>query len=161
MTRVCKPHSLLAVYLLIQGLSYVFFVIFIHLNLEAVNTFVMNIIKLHKLHVKPLKSCYRAIHHLLVLITKALQHLLLLDNTRKRGKQGKIKETTQNEVGKMDKRQKRHCGGAGGRWRKRRETGMTERWDSIQQQASFIKICFLLPHYFSYCNKMRLSSNFK
>lgn len=92
MTRVCKPHSLLAVYLLIQGLSYVFFVIFIHFNLEAVNTFVMKIIKLHKLHVKPLKSCYRAIHHLLILITKALQHLLLLDNTRKREKQGKRKE---------------------------------------------------------------------
>lgn len=143
---VCKPRSPLAVYLLIQGLSYVFFVILVHFNLEAVNTFVMKIIKLHKLHVKPLKSCYRAIHHLLILITKALHHLLLLDNKRKRGKQGeKKRETTQNEVGKMDKRQKRHCGGAGGRQKKRRETGMTERWESIQQQASFIKIYFFLP----------------
>lgn len=159
MTRVCKPHSLLAVYLLIQGLSYVFFFIFIHFNLEAVNTFVMKIIKLHKLHVKPLKSCYRAIHHLLILITKALQHLLLLDNTRKREKQGK-RETTQNEVGKMDKG-KRDIVVVLEDDEKRDERQAWQRWDSIQQQASFIKICFLLPHYFSYCNKMRLSSNFK
>jgi len=50
---VCKPRSLLAVYLLIQSLSYVFFVTFIHFNLQAVNTFVMKRIKLRKLCVKP------------------------------------------------------------------------------------------------------------
>ena len=44
---------------------------------------------------------------------------------------------------------------------KTEEMGMTEQWDSIQQQASFMKICFLLPHYFSCCNKVRLLSNFE
>lgn len=126
---VCKPCPLLAVSLLVQSLSYVFIVTFIHFNLQAVNTFVMKRIKLHKLCVKPLKSCYRTIHHLPILITKALHHLLLVDNTRKRGKRKKKKKkaTTQNGVGKTDKMQKRHGGGAGGQRKRRGDMGMTER----------------------------------
>lgn len=94
---VCKPCPLLAVSLLVQSLSYVFIVTFIHFNLQAVNTFVMKRIKLHKLCVKPLKSCYRTIHHLPILITKALHHLLLVDNMRKRGKRKKKKESDNTE----------------------------------------------------------------
>lgn len=65
----------------------------------------MKRIKLHKLCVKPLKSCYRTIHHLPILITKALHHLLLVDNMRKRGKRKKKKRERQHrmELGKQTK----------------------------------------------------------
>lgn len=36
---------------------------------------------------KSLKSCYRTLYHLSILITNAMHHLLLLDNMREKGKQ--------------------------------------------------------------------------
>lgn len=82
MTCVCKPCCLFVVYLLIQGLSLVFFATFIPFNLQAVNTFIMKGINKtkqnnnskknsHKTCVKLLKSGCWTIHHLPILITKA------------------------------------------------------------------------------------------
>lgn len=112
---------------------------------------------------KLLKSDFWTIHHLLILITKALHYLLLVESMRTRGKRTKTKNRERDNTERTwenEQRQKRHAGCVGG---KRMDTWSWQR-NEIQWKNRLLYegmyLCFLLPH-FSYCDKVRLLSKFE
>lgn len=152
MTCVCKPCCLFVVYLLIQGLSLVFFATFIPFNLQAVNTFIMkgvNKTKQQQQKEFTQNLCEASEIWLLDYSSPSYPHhkgtICYYQRTWEREEKNKNtkkrKRQHRKELGKWTKAEKTCCCC----WRgKRGDMVMTEKLNSIQQRTTLWRNIFML-----------------